>query len=68
MNILTNFNGISCFFLLYTNKSDELTSFLEKELSQWEPYLSYRLKDDYIGNIPKDRLEKTLDIELKLNL
>ncbi|WP_224996671.1 DUF1080 domain-containing protein [Cesiribacter sp. SM1] len=32
----------------------EWTSLLDKDLSQWERYLSYRHKDDYNGDLPKE--------------
>ncbi|GAB3516630.1 DUF1080 domain-containing protein [Emticicia fontis] len=34
--------------------NDEWTLLLDKNLSQWENYLSYAHKNDYNGNIPKD--------------
>ncbi|MEA5460920.1 DUF1080 domain-containing protein [Arcicella sp. LKC2W] len=37
-------------------KTDEWTPLLDKNLSQWETYLSYRHKNDYNGKIPKDSL------------
>ncbi|MCF0056846.1 DUF1080 domain-containing protein [Dyadobacter sp. CY356] len=35
-------------------KADEWTVLLDKDLSQWESYLSYRHKNGYNGKIPKD--------------
>lgn len=35
-------------------KADEWTILLDKDLSQWETYLSYRHKNGYNGKIPKD--------------
>lgn len=35
-------------------QSSEWTSLLDKNLSRWETYLSYKHKIDYNGNIPKD--------------
>jgi hypothetical protein len=37
-------------------KEDKWTPLLDKDLSQWENYLSYRFKDGYNGKIPKDSL------------
>jgi hypothetical protein len=48
------------FFLSSMNKSDEWTSLLDKDLSQWESYLSYRHKDNYNGKIPKDNAGKDI--------
>lgn len=48
------------FLLISANKSDEWTSLLDKNLSQWENYLSYQFKDGYDGKIPKDRLNNDL--------
>ncbi|RFS16709.1 DUF1080 domain-containing protein [Emticicia sp. C21] len=36
------------------NKPDEWTLLLDKDLSQWENYLSYAHKDNYNGKIPTD--------------
>lgn len=36
------------------NKTDEWTSLLDKDLSQWENYLSYVHKNEYNGKIPTD--------------
>lgn len=38
----------------FINKPGEWTSLLDKDLSQWETYLSYRHKNGYNGNVPKD--------------
>ena len=35
-------------------KADEWTILLDKDLTQWETYLSYRHKNGYNGKIPKD--------------
>lgn len=37
-------------------EKDEWTPLLDKDLSQWENYLSYRFKDGYNGKVPKDSL------------
>ena len=36
------------------NQQKGWTKLLDKDLSQWETYLSYRHKDDYKGELPKD--------------
>lgn len=38
------------------NQSDEWELLLDKNLTKWENYLSYRHKSDYNGKIPKDSL------------
>lgn len=44
-----------CVILLSSmKKADEWTVLLDKDLSQWESYLSYRHKNGYNGKIPKD--------------
>ena len=45
---------LSVFFLSSMQKPDEWVSLLDKDLSKWENYLSYRFKDNYNGKIPKD--------------
>ncbi|GAB3997309.1 DUF1080 domain-containing protein [Spirosoma daeguense] len=35
-------------------RADEWTNLLDKDLTQWETYLSYAHKPDYNGNIPRD--------------
>ncbi|MDR6563325.1 MULTISPECIES: DUF1080 domain-containing protein [unclassified Arcicella] len=46
-----------CIILLPSmSKPDEWESLLDKDLTQWESYLSYRHKNDYNGKIPKDSL------------
>lgn len=37
-------------------EADDWTPLLDKDLTQWETYLSYRHKVGYNGNIPKDSL------------
>lgn len=46
--------------LISINKADEWTILLDKDLSQWENYLSYRHKTDYNGKIPKDSLGREI--------
>ena len=41
-------------------KTDDWTPLLDKNLSQWERYLSFRHKDNYNGKIPKDSLGKDI--------
>ena len=41
-------------FLPVRHKSAEWVSLLDKDLTQWENYLSYAHRLDYNGNIPKD--------------
>ncbi len=49
---------IASFLLLCISNSfspkPEWTNLLDKDLSQWQTYLSYRHSDDYKGEIPKD--------------
>lgn len=40
--------------LLSMKETDEWVSLLDKDLTQWETYLSYRHKVGYNGNVPKD--------------
>ena len=47
---------VSVFVLPSMKKEDKWTPLLDKDLSQWENYLSYRFKDGYNGKIPKDSL------------
>jgi len=47
--------------LLSINKADDWTNLLDKDLSQWENYLSYRHKVDYNGKIPKDSLGRDVE-------
>ncbi len=42
------------------NKPEEWTPLLDKNLSQWENYLSYAHKNDYNGNIPMGASDKTI--------
>ncbi|MGC3943278.1 MAG: DUF1080 domain-containing protein [Chryseolinea sp.] len=42
--------------LLCMGKTDEWTPLLDKNLSQWDTYLSYRHQIGYNGNVPKDSL------------
>ena len=44
---------IICTFSSF-NQQKGWTKLLDKDLSQWETYLSYRHKDDYKGEMPKD--------------
>lgn len=41
--------------LFSMRKPDEWTPLLDKDLSQWESYLSYAHKNDYNGKVPKDK-------------
>ncbi|HEY9044790.1 MAG TPA: DUF1080 domain-containing protein [Ohtaekwangia sp.] len=46
--------------LISMRPADEWTPLLDKDLSQWQTYLSYRHKRGYNGNIPKDESGKEL--------
>lgn len=47
--------GIAAICTLFSMRSaDEWTPLLDKDLSQWENYLSYAHKTDYNGKVPKD--------------
>ncbi|MDX2248941.1 MAG: DUF1080 domain-containing protein [Bacteroidia bacterium] len=48
------------FFSCSTPKEKNWTSLLDKDLSQWEMYLSYRHSTDYNGEIPVDEKGDTL--------
>lgn len=44
-----------CSILLFSCKKEEKwTSLIDEDLSQWDNYLSYRLKPGYDGSVPKD--------------
>ena len=47
---------LSVFVLSSMNNANDWTPLLDKNLSKWERYLSYRHKNDYNGKIPKDSL------------
>lgn len=47
---------LSVALLSSMNKPDEWVPLLDKDLTQWETYLSYRHRPGYDGNIPKDSL------------
>lgn len=50
--------------LLFTtsfNDKNEWTNLLDKDLSQWDIYLSYRHKLDYNGDLPKDKSGKLIE-------
>lgn len=51
---------MSVIWLLSANKADEWSTLLDKDLSQWENYLSYEHKNNYNGNIPKDSLGRDI--------
>lgn len=46
---------ISTFSFISTQKDGEWENLLDKDLSKWQNYLSYKHKDNYNGKIPKDK-------------
>ncbi|RYU96697.1 3-keto-disaccharide hydrolase [Emticicia agri] len=52
---------ISVILLPSISKSDEWTPLLDKNLSQWENYLSYAHKNNYNGKIPTDLTGKPIE-------
>jgi len=52
------FLASSCILILLCNTSfqlkDQWTQLLDKKLSQWEIYQSFRFPDGYKGAVPKD--------------
>ncbi len=48
--------GLLCSMRKPQDKKETWVSLLDKDLSQWETYLSYRHRPDYNGNVPKDSL------------
>jgi hypothetical protein len=52
--LLASFVALSFLISASTTKPDEWTNLLDKDLTQWDSYLSFRHKDNYNGKIPKD--------------
>lgn len=49
------------FLTSFHNNENEWTSLLDKELTNWETYLSFRHKNDYKGEAPKDASGKIIE-------
>ena len=57
MNVSILKTAIACILLnclVSCTAKDEWTSLMDKDLSQWEMYLSYEHKPDYNGSQPLD--------------
>ncbi|GAB3162684.1 3-keto-disaccharide hydrolase [Telluribacter humicola] len=52
---------VSFFMLSSMQKPDEWVSLLDKDLTQWERYLSYRHSTKYNGSVPKDDLGNPIE-------
>ncbi|GAB3539148.1 3-keto-disaccharide hydrolase [Spirosoma fluminis] len=53
-SVLLVLNLLTTSFLSPRQKPDEWVSLLDKDLTQWENYLSYEHKLNYNGSVPKD--------------
>lgn len=51
---------MSTFSFISMQRDDDWENLLDKDLSKWENYLSYRHKDSYNGKVPKDNLGKDI--------